>query len=322
MPPKGWTKAKRTKSEQRKAARSEEAAAVQVAAAKSGSALDAVAAIINKKFGAGTFVKFEDPTAYPPISKVVSTGLPALDAALGVGGFPIGILIEMYGPESVGKSSLCKWIAGQVQRAGVLVVPLDGEYSADAEFDKRLGLDPAGAGGGQVDTLEEAFEIFHTSATVFKKQKVSGLGILDSLAATPTQDERDRGFDEESRVGGRAGFLAKNLKKLLDAMKDSGFGVIIVNQLRDVIGAAPYQKQTRSPGGRALRHWCHLRLEMTHAGFIKYGDVQVGQKLKVKVAKSKISPPGGQAELEFYYNPPRFVDPSVKPVRQPLRVEK
>ena len=322
MPPKGWTKAKGTKSEQRKAARSEEAAAVQVAASKSGSAFATIAAIINKKFGAGTFSSFEDAAAYPPVSKVVSTGLPALDAAIGVGGIPLGRLIEILGPESVGKSSLCKWIGGQMQKAGVLVVPLDGEYSADATFDQKLGLDLAAAGGGQVDTLEQAFEIFHTSAIVFKKQKVAGFGILDSLAATPTQDELERGFDEEGRVGGRAGFLAKNLKRLLDAMKDGDFGLIIVNQLRDTIGAMPYQKQTHSPGGRALRHWCHLRMELTHAGAIRQGDTQVGQKLKIKVVKSKVSPPGGVAELEFYYDPPRFVDPSAKPVRQPLRVEK
>jgi recombination protein RecA len=321
MPPKGWRKPT-TKTEQRKALRTEDAKATEVAASKNGSALDAVAAIINKKFGDATFVKFDDASAYPTVSKVVSTGLPALDAAIGVGGIPVGVLIEIFGAESVGKSSICKWIAGHMQKAGVLVVPLDGEYSADAEFDKKLGLDPAGAGGGQVGTLEEAFEIFHTSATVFKKKKVAGLGILDSLAATPTQDELERGFDEESRVGGRAGFLAKNLKKLVDAMKDSGFGVIIVNQLRDTIGAMPYQKQSHSPGGRALRHWCHLRMEMTHAGAIRQGDTQIGIKVKVKIVKSKIAPPGKSADLEFYFDPPRFVDPSVKPTRQPLRVDK
>jgi recombination protein RecA len=320
MPPKGWRKPA-TKTEQRKAARDAEAVATTTAAGAHGSVLDAVAAIINKKFGDGTFVKFEDPAAYPPVGTVVSTGLPALDGAIGVGGVPLGRLIEVFGPEGVGKSSLTKWISGLMQKAGVLIVPLDGEYSADAAFDQKLGLDSAGAGGGQVDTLEQAFEIFHTSATVFKKKKIAGLGILDSLAATPTQDERERGFDEESRVGGRAGFLAKNLKKLLDAMKDGDFGLIIVNQLRDTIGALPYQKQSHSPGGRALRHWCHLRLEMTHAGVIRQGDVQVGQKLRVKVVKSKVARPGKSADLEFYYDPPRFVDPSVKPVRQPLRIE-
>jgi recombination protein RecA len=318
MPPKGWKKPG-SKAEQRREARAEDAAATASAAASHGSALDAVAAIINKKFGAGTFLRYEDPDAYPPINHVVATGLPALDKALGCGGIPIPRLIEIYGAESVGKSSLCKYLAARAQLQGIIPVPLDGEYSADAEFDRKLGLDPKTAGGGQVDTLEQAFETFATAAEVFKRQKVAGLGILDSLAATPTQDELERGFDEESRVGGRAAFLARNLKKLLDAMKDGDFGLIIVNQLRDTIGAMPYQKQSHSPGGRALRHWCHLRLEMTHGGVLRQGDTPVGIKVRIKVVKSKVAPPGGVAELEFYNNPPRWVDPSVKPARQPLR---
>lgn len=279
-----------------------------------------VAQAVQKKLGRESLMRLGDPEAYPEITHVISTGIPALDLVFGVGGVPgDGKLTEIFGPESSGKTTLTKIWAGLAQRQGYLPVLIDTEQSGVIGWDTGLGIDPSRALGGQPDTMEEVFALITSTVEAMQAAKAVGWVMWDSLAATPLASELALGFDEEGRMAGRAGYLARHLPKLMRLLKRGHVGLVIVNQVREVIGAGPYQKKTYSPGGRAIRHWTHVRLELQPFGLLKEGDRVVGIKTRVRAIKNKLAQPYREVVLEIRFDPPRAIEAGSEPKRTPMR---
>ena len=283
-----------------------------------------VAAAISKVHG-NVVHRLSDHGAYPEVSRWVSTGIPALDAAMG-GGLPLGRFVEVSGPESCGKSTLCKWIAAQCQKQGVYPLLLDTEHSGMLEYDTGLGLDPHEALGGQPETMEEVFAVQDTAINKFRDLKVDCLIIWDSVVATLTQEEIDTAYDEEGRRGAKARCLAKNIPKMMTLLKGTtNVGLLYVNQVRANMDANnPYAPKTKTPGGYALRHFAHIRAELRPRGQLKKGDTVEGIRSLIKIVKNKVAPPYKEADLEFYHTPPRVQEAGAReearPKRTPFRI--
>lgn len=271
-------------------------------------------AVSTKKFGKGAVVRLGDPGAYEEVKVVIPTGFPSLDRVFGVGGLPLGKLTQIFGKPSSGKTTLAKHLAMRAQMVGVLPSIKDTEKSGVLEYDVGLGVDPGHALAAQPSTMEDVFnQILSEVETAKGKDRL--LEIWDSIAATPLKEELEGGVEDSSPIGLRARFLSRHLKKLIDAL-DEKVGLLFVNQVRQKIGAAPYQQQDFAPGGYALDHYCHVTLRTTHIGYIKGsgdgpGVDPIGMKFRVKAVKSKIAPPNREAELHLYFTPPRLVDPTV-----------
>jgi recombination protein RecA len=272
-------------------------------------ALDAIAAGISKRFGPGAMRRLSQPGGYPDIRRVAKTGLPTLDAAIGVGGLPFGKLIEVFGPESVGKSTLVKFLGGQFQKQGIGVGFLDAEQSGDPKWDASLGLVLDQAIGGQPDALEDVFLWLAEGIRLAVKHRVDMFFFWDSLAATLLRVENKRKLEELGPPGERARYLSQKLKPLVTALQSPGaranVGLLVVNQVRENIGGGRWAEKTVSPGGRALRHYAHLKLRMARIGQVKHGDEVVGIRSAIRVAKSKISAPFGEAVIEILFDPPQ-----------------
>jgi len=278
-----------------------------------------VVAIVQRQLGREALSRLGDKGAYPEIKHVVPTGLPSLDdRVLGCGGIPLGKRISIFGPESVGKTTICKFFAACCQRAGVLPSVEDVEQSGVLAYDEGLGIRPMAATGSQPDTLEEVFERITATAEAMEKVGTLGCIFFDSVAAAMLAAELARGYDEDGFGAERAKFLAQNLPKLAACLKSGRVGLVFVNQVRDVIGATQYQKKTHEPGGRALRHWAHIRLELSHMGPIKEGDRIVGIKTKVKAVKNKLAIPYQETVLELRFDPPRILEAGAAPQRTPF----
>jgi len=287
--------------------------------------ISSVVSAITKKFGKDAVQRLGDEGAYPEIKRRIPTGIPSLDYALGTGGLPLGRFIEISGVEASGKTTLCKYLAGRCQQLGVYPVILDTEHSGILEYDKALGLDTGFAIGGQPDSLEDVFGIMEAAILQFRTLDVDCLLIFDSLAATLTKSELELGWDDEGQRGRRAAYLAKNLPKLVKLLEGTtNVGMVWTNQVRDNMDAArnPYAPKTKTTGGRALRHWAHIRVEMRPHGTIKQGDVVVALRTRAKVIKNKCAPPNREADLEIYHDPPQVVAAAEtvgRSRRQPMR---
>lgn len=281
-------------------------------------AIDAVIAAIDKKYGRGSISRLAGAGAYPEIKRVVPTGIKALDDAIGVGGFPLGKLVEVAGPPSSGKTTLAKYLAARAQLSGIVPVICDTEHSGVAAFDRGLGLDLEHALGSQPVTLEEVFDYQEIVIREFEEQKVAALLIWDSIPTAPLAAELELGYDEEDRMARRAGFFSKKLPKFLKTVKLGEVGLVWINQIRSKVGAKPWERQTYRPGGWALDHGAHVIIEMQGHGIIKSGEEIVGIKTRAKAVKNKVAPPYREAELEIYFNPPRLTEAG-RPVRQPMR---
>lgn len=285
--------------------------------------MDAVVAALTKKYGVGAIGRLGDPGAYPEIKRVVPTGLKSLDEALGVGGFPLGKLIEVSGPPGSGKTTLAKHLAARAQAEGIVPIVMDTEHSGVAAFDQGLGMDLMNALGGQPSTLEEVFEYHDTIIEEFGDKGVAAIILWDSIPTAPMAAELEIGYDEEARMAARAGFFAKKLPKLMDTIKKKGtdvVGLVWINQIRSKVGAKPWERQTYRPGGWALDHGAHCIIEMQGYGMLKRNDEPYGIKTRAKIVKSRIAPPFREAELEIHWDPPRLVEAGAdKPVvRQPM----